>query len=257
MVYVKTRYKICLGLLLPLLLLSVWWLVSHFAGLPRSLLPTPEDMFAALFRMIKSGQLPRDLGASLAAVCLGFVLAALPAVLLGAASARVACVRHLLSPLFSAVKQVPIIAWIPLILLWAGIGMPSKIAVIVLAAFFPIYMNAASAVASVPKEYSELSRLYGMGRVETLCKIYLPAALPQLLTGLRVGLAVAWMSLIAAELLSGTTGLGYRLSRSKSLLRGDEMAACILVIALTGFLLDRGIGVVRLIVLPRQRRLRT
>ena len=121
----------------------------------------------------------------------------------------------LLHPFITAVRQIPVIAWIPLIILWYGIGETSKVVVIAIAAFFPITLNTLGGFQSLPSGYLEVARLYRLGVSETFRKVYLPNALPQILVGLKLGLGSSWMAVVAAELIAANSGIGYRLSYSR------------------------------------------
>ena len=135
------------------------------------------------------------------------------------------------------------IAWIPLIILWCGIGETSKVVIIVLVAFFQILVNTQSGIESTPKGYIEVARLYKLGRWKTFIKVYLPHAIPQILVGLRLGLGGSWMAVVAAELIAATSGIGYRMSFARSNMQSNVVIVCMIVVGLVGVLMDRGIGV--------------
>ena len=160
----------------------------------------------------------------------------------------------LLHPFITAVRQIPVIAWIPLIILWYGIGETSKVVVIAIAAFFPITLNTLGGFQSLPSGYLEVARLYRLSVSETFRKVYLPNALPQILVGLKLGLGSSWMAVVAAELIAANSGIGYRLSYSRGLLRSDAVILCMLVIGLVGILMDKLLTALFRRLLPWQKK---
>jgi sulfonate transport system permease protein len=131
------------------------------------------------------------------------------------------------------------IAWIPLIILWCGIGEKSKVVIIVIAAFFPIMINTLNGVESTPSGYIEVARLYKLSNWQTFLKVYLPHALPSIFVGLKLSLGVSWMAVVASELIAATSGIGYRMSDARSLMRSDIVIVCMLIIGLVGIVMDK------------------
>jgi ABC transporter, permease protein len=131
------------------------------------------------------------------------------------------------------------IAWIPLIILWAGIGEVSKIVVILFAATFPIVVNTMGGVDSTSETYLEVAKMYGLSKKDTFFKVYLPSALPNIFTGLRLGLGASWMAVVASELIASSSGIGYRLNDARSLMRSDVVIVCMIIIGLVGLLMDK------------------
>ena len=169
----------------------------------------------------------------------GYAIAAVLGISIGSAMGMWRLAYDLIHPLVTAVRQIPVIAWIPLVILWCGIGELSKIVVIAIAAFYPITLNTLAGFHSLPDGYLEVARLYRLGVGETFRKVYLPHALPQILVGLKLGLGSSWMAVVAAELIAASSGIGYRLSYSRGLLRSDAVILCMLVIGLVGIVMDR------------------
>lgn len=120
----------------------------------------------------------------------------------------------------------------------------SKVVIIVLAAFFPILVNTESGMESTPQGYIEVAKLYKLNPVKTFTSVYLPNALPNILVGLKLGLGVSWMAVVAAELIAATTGIGYRMSNARSMMQSDVVIVCMIVVGLMGVLMDKGIGMV-------------
>jgi sulfonate transport system permease protein len=203
--------------------------------------------------MIHTGQLKEDLLISLSRVVKGYLVSAILGIILGSLIGMFRTVKELLLPLITVIRQIPMIAWIPLIILWAGIGEASKVIIIVLAAFFPILVNTESGISGTPKEYLEVAKLYKLNPWKTFTRVYLPHALPQMLVGLKLGLGVSWMAVVASELIAATSGIGYRMSDARSMMRSDIVIICMIVIGLVGVIMDKVIGVIFDTVTPWQK----
>ena len=227
-----------LGVLPPLLLLALaeaavrgGWIASH-------LLPAPSEVVAALVQMGRDGQLGSHVLASTLRVAAGFGAGAVLAVLLGALVGLSSTAAAVLTPSFQALRAIPSLAWVPVLLLWLGIDEASKIALIAIGAFFPVYMGVAAGFRDVDRKLVEVARLRGLGATALARRVLLPAALPALLTGLRNGLSLAWMFMVAAELIAASRGLGYLLTDGRETGRADLVFAAIVLLALLGKLTD-------------------
>lgn len=240
----KRSRRIALGLVLPLLLLVLWWIATSFGGVPATILPHMSSVGKALVTGLQSRELTNDLSISLLRVLKGYAVAVAIGVTLGSAMGMSGTVRALFTPLLSAVRQVPIIAWIPLIILWFGIGESAKVVTIALAAIFPVLLNTTAGVLETPAGYLEVSRLYRLNRWETFWRISLPSALPHIFVGLRLGLSIAWMAVVAAELVSSLSGIGYRMSLARSLMQADKLILYIFVVGAFGLLMDKILTIV-------------
>ena len=222
------------GALVPLLL-GIGWIVEARAELvPVSLLPSPGTVFATLCAMIADGSLLRDLGATGRRLAAGFGLGAAVGIGLGALVGAAPVARRLLDPTVQALRSVPSIAWVPLFILWFGIFDLSKILLISVGVFFPIYLNLAAAIGSVDRRLLEVGRVHGFGAFGRLLRIQLPASLPGLLVGLRGGLGLGWMFVAAAELMGASDGLGFELMDGDQTGRPERVLAALLVFALCG-----------------------
>ena len=236
--------KTILALILPLVIVAAWIYATTFLQIPAGILPSIPQVWSAGVEMISSGQLQSDLLISLVRVLKGFLVSAVFGVTLGSLIGMFRPVREMLLPLITVIRQIPMIAWIPLIILWCGIGELSKVVIIVLAAFFPILVNTESGIAGTPESYLEVARLYKLNPWKTFCKVYLPHALPQILVGLKLGLGVSWMAVVAAELIAAVSGIGYRMSNARSLMRPDIVIVCMIVVGLVGIGMDKVIGLI-------------
>jgi len=234
--------KVLNGIAIPVVVVVLWWYVTTFGSIPEGILPNLPKVGATFKEMIASGQLFSDLGISISRVLKGYGLAVTIGITLGSLIGMFRPVRELFLPMLTVIRQIPIIAWIPLIILWAGIGEASKVIIIVLAAFFPILVNTESGISGTPGGFLEVAKLYGLSPWKTFAKVYLPHALPSILVGLRLGLGVSWMAVVAAELIAAASGVGYRMSNARSMMRSDIVIVCMIVIGLVGVLMDRLIG---------------
>lgn len=242
----KTSYlrKIILALIIPAIIVFVWYFTTTYGSMPKGILPTIPMVGDAFVDLIKSGKLKEDLLVSLSRVIKGYLISAFFGIILGSLIGMFRPVKELFIPIITVIRQIPMIAWIPLIILWCGIGEASKIAIIVLVAFFQILVNTQSGIESTPKGYIEVAKLYKLGRWKTFVKVYLPHAIPQILVGLRLGLGGSWMAVVAAELIAATSGIGYRMSTARSNMQSNVVIACMIVVGLAGVLMDKGVGLI-------------
>mgnify|MGYP000829066383 FL=1 len=238
--------QILLGLIVPVLILAAWICATHFRSIPTSILPKISMVWQAFLEMLQSGQLWKDLSVTLSRVMKGYLLSALLGMILGSLMSMSKTVAYLLQPTVTVIRQIPIIAWIPLIILWCGIGELSKIVVIVMAAFFPIMMNTMSGISSTPAGYIEVAQLYKLSFFKTFRKVYLP----QILVGLKLGLGISWIAVVAAELIASLSGIGYRMSNARSLMQSDVVIVCMILIGLIGILMDKILGVIFTAITP-------
>lgn len=214
------------------------------AGLfSASQLPPPADVLGAVGELAGRGDLWTHLGASLTRVFAGYLSGAVAGLALGSLVGLSITVSRLLGPTVAALRTVPSLAWVPLLLLWFGIGEEPKVLLIAIGAFFPIYTTTASALSHVDPHLVEVGRAYGRRGPALLATVLLPAAAPTLVNGLRLGLANAWLFLVAAELIASSKGLGFLLIDSQNTGRTDVMVLSIVLLAVLGKLSDTVFGV--------------
>ena len=235
--------KTILALVIPVIIITIWFYTTTYMVIPKGILPTIPDVGQTFLEMLKSGQLENDIEVSISRVLKGYCISVVLGVTLGSLIGMYRSIKELFVPVITVIRQIPMIAWIPLIILWCGIGETSKVVIIVLVAFFQILVNTQSGIESTPKGYIEVARLYKLGRWKTFIKVYLPHAIPQILVGLRLGLGGSWMAVVAAELIAATSGVGYRMSSARSNMQSNVVIVCMIVVGLVGVLMDRGIGV--------------
>ena len=225
------------ALLLPALLLAFAETAVRTGLLPANLMPPPSAVASTLVYLAGHG-LAGHMAASTARVALGFVSGAGAGLLLGAVVALHARTRGLLDPSLQALRAIPSLAWVPLLLLWFGIDELPKLVLIAIGAFFPVYTGVISGFAGVDRKLVEVGLLYRLPQPVLVRRVLLPAALPAILTGLRNGLSLAWMFMVAAELIAASRGLGYLLSDGRETSRADIVLAAILLLAVLGKLSD-------------------
>lgn len=241
-------------LALPLLLLVAWQYVSTSVldETTRALLPAPTAVAAAAWELVASGELFRHLFDSLRREFTAFCwsLAAIP---LGVAMGWWKPVNDQLDPLIEMLRPIPPLAWIPLSILWFGVGDTQNQFIIFLGIFFPILLNTITGVRGVEPNLVRAARCLGGGEGAVLRRVVLRAALPQIVTGIRIGLGVGWMALVAAELVGASSGLGFLINDARTLLRTDIVIVGMVAIGLVGLALDMLIRWLSRRVLPWSR----
>lgn len=228
------RLTLPLGLLLPLILAAAWELASARDWLPSNLLPAPSAIAATLADLAHSGELGDHLLATTLRVAAGFAFGVAAATLLGALCGAVPLARRLLDPSLQGLKSVPSLAWVPLFILWFGIFETSKVILIAVGVFFPVYLALAAGIPGVDRKLVEVARVYRYSTAALVRRVLLPAVLPTYLIGLRSGLALGWMFVVAAELMGASQGLGYLLVDGQQTGKPAIIIASIILFAILG-----------------------
>lgn len=226
------------GWAVPLALLLALEALVRSGILPAHQMPAPTQVAQTLFNLAVSGELLRHINASLLRVAAGFLIGAGLAIVIGTWVGLSRRAEAYLEPTFQALRAIPSLAWVPLLLLWLGIDETPKVVLIALGAFFPVYLALLAGIRNIDRKLVEVGQLYQLSRFALVRRILLPAALPNLFTGLRVALSLSWMFLVAAELIAATRGLGYLLSDGRETSRPDLVIAAILLLAVLGKLSD-------------------
>lgn len=226
--------RIAAGLLLPAIILIVWQVVTTNGLVPPYRLPTPLSVLQAGIELAETGQLWTHIAISVQRVLLGFAIGSV----IGLAAAGVVGLSRLgdvlLSPTLAAVRAVPSLAWVPLLILWMQIGEESKVTLIAIGAFFPVYTTVASALRHVDPQLVEAGRSFSLRGWSLFRIVQLPAVVPSVVSGLRLALAQAWLFLVAAELIASSMGLGFLLTDSQNSGRVDRILLSIVLLALLG-----------------------
>jgi sulfonate transport system permease protein len=223
-----------LGLLLPVILAAAWEFIVRMGWSSGRLAPPPSVIFAEFVDLAKSGDLQSNTLVTLGRVAAGFGCGVFAATILGAAAGYSPLVRRLLDPSLQALRAIPSIAWVPLFVLWLGIFEASKITLIAVGVFFPVYLGVMGAIQSVDRKLVEVGRAFRLSDFQMVRRILLPAVLPAYVIALRSGLGLGWMFVAAAELLGASQGLGYLLLDGQQLGKPAEIVAAIVAFAVVG-----------------------
>lgn len=232
-----------LSVLLPSLVLvaalAAWFTVSHLQLFPPYAFPSPQSVAKSFVEEIKAGRLFNDITASLFRVGVGFALAVMTGVPVGLWLGQKQGPRMALLPAVNFNRNLSPLAWIPFAILWFQIGDKAAIFLIYMASVFPLILATMSAVATIPKVYFRVGQDFGMQGWEGLTRVTLPAILPQLVTALRVTAGIAWVVVVAAEMVGCQDGLGYGIYDARNGLRTDTVVCYMIVIGLLGVGIDR------------------
>ncbi|WP_210497383.1 ABC transporter permease [Microvirga antarctica] len=232
------EWRVLLGFLLPVIVALAWEAAVHFGFAQGRLVPPPSRIFATLSALAATGELWTHVSATLWRVLVGFVLGASAGIVLGALSGSSETTRRLLDPTLQALRAIPSIAWVPLFILWLGIFEASKVALIAIGVFFPVYLGITGAILSVDRKLVEVGRVFRLSRLKMARRILLPAVLPEALIALRSGLGLGFMFVVAAEIMGASEGLGYLLVDGQQMGRPDHILAAIIAFAILGKLAD-------------------
>ncbi|WP_449556638.1 taurine ABC transporter permease TauC [Huaxiibacter chinensis] len=229
-----------------LVLLAVWWGVTALQWISPLFLPPPGQVLAKLIAIagpqgFMDATLWQHLSASLGRILVALVAAVIIGIPVGMAMGLSPAVRGILDPLIELYRPVPPLAYLPLMVIWFGIGETSKILLIYLAIFAPVALSAVAGVKSAQQVRLRAAQALGASRLQVLWYVILPGALPEILTGLRIGLGVGWSTLVAAELIAATRGLGFMVQSAGEFLATDVVLAGIMVIAVIAFSLEVGL----------------
>jgi len=234
---------VLLGLLLPGILVAVWWSVTTFTDISAVILPSPEQVVLAGVELAENGLLSTYILISLQRVLLGFTIGASVGLALGALVGLSRVASQLLSPMLGALRAVPSLAWVPLLIIYLGIFEESKVTLIAIGAAFPVFTTVAGALRHVDPHLVEAGRAFGLGPGRLLTIVQLPAVVPSIVSGLRLALAQAWLFLVAAELIASSMGLGFLLTDSQYNGRVDRIFLAIILLAVLGKTSDALIGI--------------
>ncbi|MBW4676568.1 MAG: ABC transporter permease [Desmonostoc geniculatum HA4340-LM1] len=224
-----------LSITIPILL---WWVVSNTGLIPSLFLPTPSEVWGAFQRLLASGDLQKDIAFSLFRVLAGFSLAAIVSIPLGTLMGTFASIRALLEPIIGIVRYMPAPAFIPLLILYLGLGEIPKIMLIFIGTLFFNTLMVMDAVKFVPQHLLETTYTLGGQRKQVLLQVIFPFILPNIIDACRVNMAASWNLVIVSELVAATEGLGRRISVAQRYLKTDEIFAGLIVIGLIGLGID-------------------
>ena len=235
-------------------ILFLWLIVSEFGMIDQNLVPTPQAVFAAFIEIMENGYknftLLEHLGESMKRLVIAFVLSCVTAVPLGIASGYNSRIRAIFEPIIEFYRPLPPLAYYTLLVLWMGIENESKISLLYLACFAPAYISCVSAVIKIREAYINSAFTVGASRLQVIVHVIFPACLPDIFTGLRTSLGVAYTTLVSAEMVAANSGIGWMVLDASRYLRSDIIFLGIIVMGITGILPDRGIQRIERRVVP-------
>src|SRR5262245_32882629 len=236
---VLTRFaRPALGIVLPLLLALGWELAVRAGFSSGRLVPPPSVIWSTFADLAQTGELQRHALATLSRVAAGFAIGVAVGTLLGAVTGYSVFVRSLIDPSLQALRAIPSIAWVPLFILWLGIFEASKVTLIAVGVFFPVYLGVMGAVMSVDRKIVEVGRAFRLSGAQMVRRILLPAVLPSYVIALRSGLGLGWMFVVAAEFMGASQGLGYLLIDGQQLGKPAQIVTAIVAFAILGKITD-------------------
>ena len=236
--FFSTGRQTLAAVIVPVAGLVFWELAVAAGWFSGRLMPPPSRVLATLWALLKSGELVNHIGITTVRVLLGFVLGTLTGTIAGAVTGYFGSARRLLDPSLQALRSIPSIAWVPLFVLWFGIFEASKVALIAVGVFFPVYLGVSGAILSVDRKIVEVGRIFRLSGFSLVRRILMPAVFPAYVIALRSGLGLGWMFVVAAEFMGASEGLGYLLVDGQQLGKPDQIMAAIITFAIVGKLTD-------------------
>lgn len=224
---------------LPVILLILWQIGANAGRITVALFPPPTQLAETFWNMVVSGKLWTNLSISFIRVGEGFLVGTILGIALGFFMGLWKPANRVLSGLMGIIRPIPFLALIPVFILILGIGEAEKVAVIAYGTFWSVFLNTIGGIQNVDVRLLEMAYLFRIGNTKAITKIVLPAAVPTILTGLRLGVSAAWMSVVGAEMIAATSGIGYVITYARTIARADEMYVCVLVIGLIGLAIDK------------------
>lgn len=231
-------WNLFLWAIIPATVIIAWQIASDNKLIKPTVFTSPENIVLELEHMIEKGTYFKHVFMSLERVVTGFVVGSTLGLILGSAAVIFKTVGKMLDPLIGFLRPIPAIATIPFFILWLGIGEESKIGVIIVGAFWPVLLNTMQGISSTDSKFLELSRAFGKTKNKVLFHVILPSALPSIFTGLRLGISGAWTSVVAAEMIAASAGVGYLISYGRELAQPATLFVGILSIAVIGLIID-------------------
>ncbi len=227
-----------LSSIIPVIILIVWELSVYREWIPNTLIASPSQVFVNFFELLFTGELFTHSFISLYRLILGFFIGSLIGFFLGVVVGVSKLGEKLIAPTIQLIAPIPVIAWIPLFIIFLGIGNASKIGLISLAALIIVYINTVQGIRSADQKLIELSDSYKKSQKELITKILIPSTIPQILTGMRVALGLSWILLIASEVIASSSGLGWLIWDSRNFSRPDDMIVGMIAIGILGKISD-------------------
>ncbi len=233
--------NVLVGFILPTILIVIWELLSRAGYFPPNWLPAPTVVLATATELAKQGELIKHISVTVYRVAAGFAIGVVVATALGVLSGCSKRFRELVDPLLQALRNIPSMAWVPLFLLWLGIQEASKITLIAVGVLFPVYLNLMSGIRHLDVKLVEVGQVFNLKGFELVRRVVLPATMPAYITGLRSGLGLGWMFVVAAELMGASSGLGFLMNDGQMTGRPAIIIASIVLFAICGKISDMAV----------------
>ena len=244
------RWKALLGFLSPVVVLILWEIAVPLGLVDGRFFPPPHSIAGTFWRMTVDGTLFTDVRVSLVRIILGFLAGAIPGLLIGLSMGLFRPVRWILRPVISATYPIPKLAHMPLIILMFGFGETQKVITIALGTFFMVLINTMAGVLNLDKIYLDVAKNYGASRSDFYTRIALPGAMPLIFTGLELGMGMALLLIVAAEMTGAISGIGYRIWAAQAVFKTKEMFVAFILISLLGYLFAEGLSSLQRRVIP-------
>lgn len=241
------------ALILPLWILVAWHVATSSGLLSTVVLPRISSVVSTLGYQLSQGTFKGDVAVSVVRIVKGYSLAAVLGIFFGVLMGMNGTAHRFFSLAFKAIRQIPMMAWVPLLVIWFGIGEESKVAVIFLASFFPILVNTIDGIERTDSKLVEVGHMYRLGGWQMFREIYLPSALPSIFVGLKLALGIAWMAVVGSEMIAASAGIGFRINDARTLMDYAIVFAGIIVIAVVGVVMDAILGLVARVATPWQQ----
>jgi sulfonate transport system permease protein len=231
--------KLYIGIFLPLIILGLWQTASTYEWVEPIFLPKPVSIIKAFWYMLQEQELLNDIRVSVSIVAQGFIYGSVAAIALSVAAGMSRRVELFLGSTINTLRHIPTVAWLPLIVVWLGLGAPAKVLIIAKSVFFPVFLNTLQGIRNIDKSYIELANALTLSKWQIVRKVVFPSILPAIAVSLRYSAGLAWAIVVVAEGLSGLEGLGFLIFRSQQLLMTDQLVVCMILIGAIGFVIDR------------------
>lgn len=227
-----------MGALIPAVTLVLWQLAGNAGLISAEFLPTPLSIARAFGDLLVTGEFTHHLGVSMGRAAIGFLIGGVLGLLFGVVTGLFRTVEYVLDPSVQVLRLVPHLAIAPLIILWFGFGEMSKVVIIMTGSFFPLYINTFMGIRNVDNKLFEVARVLGFSPYQKLRRLIIPAAMPGILLGLRLSMAVAWIGLVVAELIGSQSGIGFLINEAKQNSNTEIVFVGIIIFAIVGKLID-------------------
>lgn len=237
----KKKYEhllLLIKLTVPLLILVIWEFASVQGMIRGTVLPAPSRIFETLWMLMQTGEIFTHISVSLWRIAQGFLIGGTLGVVIGILTGLFKPIDAATSLIIGLLRPIPNLAWVPILILWFGIGETSKIVVIAIASFWPVLLNVVDAIKRTDKKFLEVAKVLEKSSMVTVFQVILPSTLPSIFVGLRSGMDLAWRSVVGAELIAASAGIGYFMSYSREISQTDAMLASVLCIAFIGLTID-------------------